>query len=49
MTNEEYIHWLIKKIDIYENVHFVLNSILTVLMIVVAVILIWSMWRGRRK
>lgn len=49
MTNEEALQLLIKKIDVYENIHFAINSVLGVLCIILTAMLIWDIWRGRKK
>lgn len=49
MTNEEALQLLIKKIDVYENIHFAINSVLGVLCIILTAMLIWSIWKEIKK
>lgn len=49
MTNEQALQLLIKRIEIFENIHFAINSVLGVLCIIFMAMLIWNIWKGRKK
>ena len=49
MTSEEKINLLIRQIEVHENIHFAINSVLGVLCIIFMAMLIWSIWKGRKK
>lgn len=49
MTSEEKLNLLIKQIDIHENIHFIISTVLGVLCIIFMVMVIWTIWKGRKK